>query len=148
MRRIFVPSLLAVSVISLFGVASVRAEPGKIETVVDYLHQAETAADPLPLLEKAKGELKHFNPKPSQEGMIAHRIGPRRRAGVDEGAAKHKEEAMKALDEAIDTAKAGASKPVSGPAPLGSAMDTKGGDLKAKIESAIAKAHMAGELKH
>jgi len=142
--------LAAVCVISTLGTGSVRAEPGKIEKTIDLLHQAETAADPLPLLEKAKEELKNFNPRPNQEALIAGKhVGPRKVAGVDLGATKHKKEAMEALDEAIAAAKSGAGKPVApNSTTLGSSMDAPVGDFKSKVENVIAKVHMAGEAKH
>lgn len=148
MKRTLVTTLVCAAGISVLGIGSLRAEPAKVDAVIDLLHQAETSNEPLPLLQKAKEELKTFKAQPNQEAMILRHQGPRKRAGVDIGAAKHKEEAMEAIDKAIDTAKAGKpAVPASGAQALRSAMDTPGGDLKSKIENAIAKVHMAGELK-
>jgi len=130
------------------AISPVQAEPGKIDSVIDLLHQAQASTTPTPLLEKAKEELKGFTAKPNQNEMIAGRVGPKKRAAVNLGAHKYKEEAMEAIDKAIEASKAGAAAPVKAPGALGSAMDNTGGDLKAKIDSAIAKVHQAGELKH
>ncbi len=121
-----------------------HAEADTTQEIVAVLHEAEASPTPLPLLDKAKTQLEHFNPRPA-----LGRANARQRNGVNAGAEKHKEEAVKALDEAIARAKAAANLP-SPPAkaPLGTAMDKPAGaDLKALIENAIAKVHMAGEAK-
>ena len=110
-----------------FGIVApvvARTEPPKIEHVIDLLHQAKDSANPLPLLTKAHQELADFKAAPGAGKERAAGIGARCIAGNAVAGHEHKQKAM----EAIKAAKAG-------------------GDVKPKIEHAIAMAHEAGDLK-
>ena len=146
MIRKLIPLCAAVVALSPVLTLTAFAEADKVEAVLDLLHQAETSSDPAPLLEKAKDEMAKFNAKPSLP-----RVNGRLRAGADHAAEEHKSEAVHAIEKAIKTAKATPATPLpsSSSAPkLGSAMDQPAGmDLKAEIENAVAKVHLAGEAK-
>ncbi len=126
------------------------AEPSVIDEVVSKLQSAETAANPTPILEEALEKMKKFNPKPGRDKMVLRGEGPKKQAGINAAAGHHKEEAVAAIEKAIATSKAtpGGLAPSTTPRPLGSAMDNPGAGLKAEIDGAIGKVHMAGELKH
>ena len=99
-----------------------------MEHIIDLLHRAKDSDQPLPLLEKARETLKDFKPSQPQKMSAAH-IGAHKADAVQAGAQEHKHKAMEAITEAIQTAK-------------------NGGDTKAKIESAIAHVHSAGDIKN
>src|SRR6266853_840870 len=105
-----------------------RAEPPKIQKIVDLLHQAKDSDKPVPMLEEAHKILKDFKPEPNGNKETVAHIGARHQAGNALAAEEHKHRAMKELNEAIEVAK-------------------NGGDAKSKIESTIAYVHQAGELK-
>jgi hypothetical protein len=148
MKNALLPTLLLAASVSLMGLRHVNAEPPKVDGVEDLLHQAETAANPVPLLEKAKDEFAKFKAAPNNGKMAGQGVGAKKRAGIDAGAHKNKEEAMHAIEEALNAAKAAAAAPAANPNALGTAMDSPGTDLKAKIENAASKVHLAGDLKH
>src|SRR5260221_14663655 len=109
--------------------AVTRAEPPKIEHIIELLQKAKDSDKPVPLLEEAHKILKEFKPEPNGNKATAAGIHARHQAGNAVAAEEHKHQAMKALNEAIEVAK-------------------NGGDAKSKIESAVAYVHQAGELKH
>jgi hypothetical protein len=122
----FVPSAFLAAGALFFGVPVVAtAEAPKIEAVIDLLHEAKDSSEPVPLLQKAHKQLENFKAAPN--GAAAG-IGPRRSAGNAAGAHEHKQKALEAIKEAIETAKSG-------------------GDVKPKIEHAVAMVHEAGNLK-
>ena len=87
------------------------------------LHEAKASTQPLPLLEKARAVLKNFNPAPSRQP------GARRKNQGNKAAAQeNKGQALEAISDAIEIAKAG-------------------GDAKSKITHAVALTHKAGDLK-
>ena len=123
MKRLLLPVIIAASLLA-FATTHVLAEPPKIEHVIDLLHEAKDAKDPVPLLEKAHEALKDFNPVPAKDN------GAKKKNSANKaGAQEHKHKAMEAIADAIKTAK-------------------EGGDAKPKIEHAVALAHAAGDAKN
>lgn len=128
MNRHCLPSI-AFAVATLFAVSPVAtAEPPKIEHVIDLLHQAKDSGSPLPLLEKAKGELKEFNAAPNETKARVSGVRARAIAANALAAGEHKRKAMEAITEAIQVARAG-------------------GDVRSKIDHTVAMVHEAGNLK-
>ncbi|HEV7403145.1 MAG TPA: hypothetical protein VGO11_09475 [Chthoniobacteraceae bacterium] len=122
------PPCFATLVLTLVATVSLHAEPPKIEHVIDLLQKAKDAADPLPILQHARKEFSDFNPVDANK-LTAAGSGQRKTAGMEVAGHDRKHEAMEAIGHAIEAAK-------------------EKGDTKAKIESAIAKVHYAGALKH
>ena len=104
---------------------TLRAEPVKMDKALDLLREAKDSTAPLPLLEKALGELKESKPAP--KGTAA--VGRKKAAGLEAAGHEHKQKAVEAVEDAIKTAKAG-------------------GDVKPKIEHAIAEVHSLVDLKN
>jgi hypothetical protein len=140
MKNFLLSTLLAVAV-CLCGIRPVFAadEASKTDEIEALLRQAETATDPGPLLQKAKDDFAKYKPQPYNGGGV-------KRRGVEAAATKRKEEAMRAIDEAIAVAKTAASAPKDNNA-LGSATAASGPDLKAKIEDAVTKVRLTAEMK-
>jgi hypothetical protein len=138
MKNALLSSLLAVlacfcGIRPLFAAEAVTAE-----AIEATLKQAETSSDPGSLLQKAKGDMTKFG------GKAAANTGGVKKRGVEAAFAKRKEEALHAIDDAINAAKTTGSATKDNS--LGSA--TSGGqDVKAKIEDALTKVRLAGELK-
>ena len=123
------PLILLTTAALLLGAPCVAtAEPPKIDHVIELLHRAQDSANPLPLLQKAQNELGDFKAAPNGRKEAAAGIGRRRIAGNAVGAHENKRDAMEAIKGAIAAAKSG-------------------GNVKPKIEHAIAMAHKAGDLK-
>jgi hypothetical protein len=112
---------------SFLAPATVLAEAPKIDHAIDLLQQAKTSDKPLPLLEQARKTLKDFNPVNGTKATAAG-IGAKKQANNSIAAHEHKQRAMHAIEEAIETAKGGA-------------------DAKSKIDSAITLTHRAGDFK-
>jgi len=110
-------------VASLFLTISSQAEPARVEKIVDILHEAIKSTEPLPLLQKAKAQLKVYHAKP---GAVA--AGPRAKGAIRAEAVDRKQDAMERLNQAIAEAKAGR-------------------DPKSKIEATIAELHGMAALK-
>ncbi len=110
-------------VASLFLTIGSQAEPARVEKIVDILHEAIKSTEPLPLLHKAKEELKSYHAKP---GALA--VGPRAKGAIRAEAVDRKQDAMERLNQAIAEAKAGR-------------------DPKSKIEATIAELHGMGAMK-
>ena len=108
---------------SLFLTIGSQAEPPRVEKIVDTLHAAIKSTEPLPLLEKAKAELKTYRAKP---GALA--VGPRAKGAIRAEAVDRKQDAMEHLNQAISEAKAGR-------------------DPKPKIQATIAELHGMGAMK-
>src|SRR5258708_40098866 len=113
-----IPSLCAV-----VGMIAALAAPSlfatEIEEVIDLLHQAEKSTEPLPLLQKAQEEYKHYNPKVRG----GHHIADNRATTEHKGAAEAK------LQEAI-------------------ALATDGKPSSEKINAPIAEIRLSAEFKH
>ena len=114
----------------LFAAAPIdtQAEAPKIDHIVELLQQAKASDHPMPLLEKARAALKDFKPSAPRR-LAAADIGHHKSAGIQVAAQEHKRRAMEAVNEAIHTAK-------------------EGGDVKPRIDSAIAQVHSVGQFKH
>jgi len=104
---------------------TLRAEPVKMDNAIDLLRQAKDSTTPLPLLEKALADLKESKPTP--RGTAA--VGRKKAAGLEAAGHEHKQKAVVAVEDAIKTAK-------------------EGGDVKPKIEHAIAEVHSLADLKN
>ena len=111
--------ILITIVASLFLTISSQAEPARVEKIVDILHEAIKSTEPLPLLEKAKAQLKVYR---------ALAVGPRAKGAIRAEAVDRKKDAMERLNQAIAEAKAGR-------------------DPKSKIEATIAELHGMAALK-
>ena len=114
---------LATIAASLFLTIGSQGEPPRVEKIVDILHEAIKSTEPLPLLEKAKAQLKVYRAKP---GALA--VGPRAKGAIRAEAVDRKQDAMERLNQAIAEVKAGR-------------------DPKAKIQAAIAELHGMGAMK-
>lgn len=119
---------LTVALVALTAALSLHAEPPKIEHVIDVLQKAKESNAPLKQLEHAKKMMSDYDPVSGNQ-LTAAGSGPRRTAGMEVAGHDRKREAMEAIGRAIQAAKAHE-------------------DVKPKIESAIAKVHYAGALKH
>jgi hypothetical protein len=119
-------SLLPLAILGLFASAqnTLLAEPPKIEHVIQTLQAAKEAKEPLPLLEEAHKELSDFKPVGNTAG-----IGRKKVAGIKAAAHDDKRDAMEAISNAINVAK-------------------EGGDVKPKINHAIALVHKSGDAKN
>ena len=122
MKRLLLPIIAAASFLAAVP-CRVLAEPPKIERVIELLHEAKDAKNPVPLLEKAHAALKDFNPAPPK--LAGAKLKNQANA---KGAQEHKEKAMEAISAAIKTAR-------------------EGGDPTPKIEHAVAMAHETGDSK-
>ncbi len=122
------PSYFAAFALTLIATAALHAEPPKIEHVVELLRKAKDSESPLPILQHAKKEFESFRAVDGTK-LAAEGAGRRKVAGVEVAGHEHKHQAMEAIDHAIAAAKSG-------------------GDVKSKIEGAIAEVHLAGTLKH
>ena len=115
--------VLSLAFFILAGVASHSlAESDKLAAVIDTLHQAEKSPTPVPLLQQAMEEYKHFNPS-------VHASTLRNNHAANTATHYHKEEAMAKLKQAIDEATAGRNS-----APM--------------IQAAIAEIWLSDEFKH
>ncbi len=123
MKNLLLP-LLAILGLLVSAQNTLLAEPPKIDQIIDTLHAAKEAKDPVPLLEKARGELSNFKPAGNTAGM-----GRKKSAGIKAAAHDDKHDAMEAIGDAIDVAK-------------------KGGDATPKITHAIALVHKSGDGKN
>lgn len=110
-------------VASLFFTISSQAEPARVEKIVDILHEAIKSTEPLPLLEKAKAQLKVYRAKPA--GIAAR---PKAKGAIRAESVDRKQDAMERLNQAIAEAKAGR-------------------DPKSKIQATIAELHGMAALK-
>lgn len=110
--------------IAALSLAQFAYGEGRVEDVVSKLQEAKGATDPVPILEKAKEELKKVHPGPNGTKEVAAGIGPRKRAAIKLGAEEIKHHANEAIDRAIEAAKAGNT-----------------ADLPSKIDAAIAEVH-------
>ena len=104
---------------------TLRADPVKMDNAIELLRQAKDSTTPLPLLEKALADLKESKPTP--KGTAA--VNRKKAAGLEAAGKEHKQKAVEAVEEAIKTAK-------------------EGGDVKPKIEHAIAEVHSLADLKN
>jgi hypothetical protein len=78
-----------------------QADPKAVDEIIELLRSAEASPKPLPILEKAKAELKEYQPKP------AVAAGVRKKGAIRAEAADRKRDAMERLNQAIEEAKAG-----------------------------------------
>ena len=108
--------------------AIVSAEAPQVDKIIELLHQAKGSSDPVPLLQKAHKELVNFKAAPNATKEYAPGIGRRGVSSNAVAAHEHKQKALEAIQAAIDTAKSG-------------------GEVKPKIEHAVAMVHEAGNLK-
>jgi hypothetical protein len=140
MKNVLLSSLFAV-VTCFLGIRPVlAAEAVTIEQIEDALKQAEASSDPATLLQKAKEDLTKFG------GKAPANPGRGKKSGTEAAFTKRKEEALRAIDDAINTAKNSGSSTKDNS--LGSATAAGSGqDAKAKIEDALMKVKLAGELK-
>jgi hypothetical protein len=120
--------LTAAAALFLGAPAVASAEPPKVDHIIELLHQAKDSSEPVPFLEKAHKALQEFKAAPNANKAAAAGIGARRIAGNAAGAHEHKVKALEAIKDAIEIAKGG-------------------GEVKPKIEHAIAMVHEAGNLK-
>ena len=104
------------------------AEAPKVDQIIELLHRAKDSSAPVPLLQKAHKQLEDFKAAPNKMQEHAAGIGRKGVGANAVGAREHKQKALEAIKDAIETAKAG-------------------GDVKPKIEHAVAMVHEAGNLK-
>ena len=101
MKHLPLPLLVAASLLA-FGPARVFAEPAEIEQVIDLLHKAQDAQNPVPLLQKARATLKEFDPVPDKGPLIVeiYTSIAARAAGMGAGRSKirDRESLIAALD--------------------------------------------------
>jgi hypothetical protein len=144
MKRFLCSFALAIAV-SGFGVRAIAAG-GAIDDIETLLQQAETGPDPASLLTKAKDDLTKIKTGPEEKGTARNQFNAKR--SVNAAAGKRKEEALRAIDEAIATAKKAPTTPKDQNSLQSGPNANPADELKAKIESARTKVHMLGELKH
>jgi hypothetical protein len=121
--------LLALFVAPLLFLGSALAEPQKVENVVDLLQQAKDSASPIPLLEKAREQMKHYDAGPNHLKQNAAGVGKKAQAAEEIKGRELKHRAMEYINDAIELAK-------------------KGEKATSKIDAAIAEVHHTGTLKH
>lgn len=122
-------SLLALLAAPLLFITTALAEPPKVEHVVDLLQKAKESTSPLPLLQKAKEQWKHFDAGPNHLKATVAGVGERAQAAQELKAREYKHRAMEHLNDAIELAK-------------------KGEKPNSKIDAAIAEIHHSGTFKH
>ncbi len=118
MKRSITSFCAVIGVVTALLTPSVFAT-NSVEEVIETLHQAEKSPAPLPLIQKAQEQMRHYNPRVWGGHFRANNAATR----------NHKEEAIDRLQQAIDVA-------------------SQGQNPNEKIHAAIAEIRLAGEFRH